>query len=86
MDRAQSLQKLLYLSQQVEIFVISTYPAETSSEDEEVQLLKLAHNFFPEIDIYNYSRGVSCRSSAVAFVAQSNIMFYGHSITPCYTA
>lgn len=58
MDRGQSLQKLLYLSQLLEVFVISTYPAKTMSEDQEVLLLKLAHNFFPEIDIQHYSRGV----------------------------
>lgn len=58
-DRAMSLQKLLYLSQRLEMFVISTYPSGTSSEDQEVLLLKLAHNFFPEINILHYSREVS---------------------------
>jgi hypothetical protein len=59
MDRGKSLQKLLYLSQLLEGFIISTYPANTSSEDQEVLLLKLAHNFFPEVNIQHYSRGVS---------------------------
>lgn len=59
MDRSQSLQKLLYLSQQLEVFIIITYPSNTTSEDREVSLIKLAHNFFPEIDINHYSRGVS---------------------------
>ena len=58
MERAVSLQKLLYLSQLLEVFVISTYPANMSSEDQEVRLLKLAHNFFPEINIDHYNRGV----------------------------
>lgn len=58
MERAVSLQKLLYLSQLLEMFIISTYPANMSSEDQEVQLLKLAHNFFPEININHYTRGV----------------------------
>ena len=39
--------------------MISTYPAHLISEEREVHLLKLAHNFFPEIDIKCYSRGVS---------------------------
>ena len=59
MDSGQSLQKLLYLSQQLEMFVITTYPSNTTSEDREVSLIKLAHNFFPEIDIRHYNRGVS---------------------------
>lgn len=57
-DHNESLDKLLYTSQQLESFIICSYPSNTSSEDQEVQLLKLAHNFFPEINIEYYSRGV----------------------------
>lgn len=50
---------LLILSQTLESFIITIYPTETSREDEEVHLLKLAHNFFPAINTSLYSIGVS---------------------------
>ena len=48
-------EKLLILSQILESFVITTYPTETCTEDQEVHLLKLAHNFFPAINTSLYS-------------------------------
>ncbi len=59
-DRSSTLEKLLDLTKEIEVFVISTYPdmSSTTAEDQEVFLLKLSHNFFPEINIEYYSRGV----------------------------
>lgn len=67
-DRDNVMEKLLFLSQQVESFVVSIYPTISSpaAEDQEVILLKLAHNFFPEVNIEHYSLGVSpCNNSII---------------------
>jgi len=63
-------EKLHILSQTLESFIITTYPTETCMEDQEVHLLKLAHNFFPVINTSLYSLEVGMEGGVLCSLCE----------------